>query len=142
MRLTALRQSPTNIFRQLKNSGHPMITPEPLNGSCPQLFCNYRPISTGTGERGNAGQRAAPYDSVRVRGVPACSHSLTRTATTNNASQTYPNSPHIASRTLESKETNGELRHLARRGWAVVRYHALSRRQRSTPTLTLNIGGI
>jgi len=96
MPLTALRQSTTYISRQPKNSGHSIITPTPPNGSCPQLFCKYRPISIGTRERGNAGLRAAPYDSVRAPGIPACSHPLARTATTTNASQTYPNGPHNA----------------------------------------------
>ena len=142
-RLTALRQSPTYTSKQPKNSGHPTITPQPPNGSCPDLFCNYRPISSGAEDRGNAGLRAAPYDSaVRAPGIPACAYPLTRTVITNNVSQTYPNSPNNASKTLESKETNGELRHSDRLGWAVVRHHALSRRRRSTPTLTLNMGGI
>ena len=53
-----------------------------------------------------------------------------------------PTSPHNSCMTLEPKETSGRLRHPAQGSWAVVRRHALARRRRSTPTLTLNIGSI
>jgi len=138
MRLTVLRQSPTDISRQ-ENSGHPKATPEHPNGTCPQLLCNYRLTSLGTGASGHTGRRSVPYDSVRAPGIPACPYPLTSTAITNNTSQSYPNSPHNASKTLAPKETNGELRHSARRGRPVTRHHALSRRRRSTPTRTINI---
>ena len=50
--------------------------------------------------------------------------------------------PHNSRRTLESKEASGGLRHSAHGGWAVVRRRTLTRRRRSAPTLTLNIGSI
>ena len=76
MRLTALRQSPTNSSKQPKNSGHPITTPKPQNGSCLQIFCNHRLIPSGRGESENAELRAASYDSVQAPGIHACSHPL------------------------------------------------------------------
>ena len=75
MRLTALRQSPEEISRP-KNSGHPKSTLEPPYGSRPQPLCKRRLILPGTEGSENAGPRAAPGDSVRVPGIPACSHPL------------------------------------------------------------------
>jgi len=78
MRFTALRQSPIDISRQPKNSGHSKTTPKPQSGSCLQIFCNHILIPSGTGESENAELRAASYDSVHAPGIPACSHPLSK----------------------------------------------------------------
>ena len=77
------------------------------------------------------------------KGKPLICITLSHIAITKKVSQaSHSTSPHNSCRTLESKEMSGRLRHSARGSWAVVRRHALARRRRSTPTLTLNIGSI
>jgi len=80
MRLTALRQSPNDISKQ-KNFGHSKTTAKPPDGSCPQLFCKHRHISSSTGESENAGLRAASHDPVHAPGMLACSQPLSKLVT-------------------------------------------------------------
>ena len=77
MRLTALRQSPTDTSRHPTNSGHLKSTPEPPNGSCPQFPCDSIPIYANTKKCGSAGLHDAPYGgATRAPCRPAYSNPL------------------------------------------------------------------
>jgi hypothetical protein len=65
MRLTALRQSPKDIFRHPKHSGNPKSTPNPQNDFFHQLPCDCKPISADTDKCGSARPRDAPYGGAK-----------------------------------------------------------------------------
>ncbi len=116
MRLTALRQpkeSPKLMTRTPKNSRPKLIPklPDPSNQTTPHENVSVLP-TPGKTRRGD--DRGGQYDPAASCASTFITH---HTRITNNATPTLdPDSPHNASRILESKDMNGRLRRPARAG--------------------------